>query len=151
SAPCISTADCNQFKDTPSVPTNDTGLKALVVDFQNAAVQETRELPPMIPIGVVVDNRGGGSTNNKQEWIAQPADMPTIVEQNRDLDSLNELARTVVSPQGIDGQPSKTFTLPTRQQLTNLLAIDPLASGNRGFPTDRSTTVNRWLSTLDTS
>jgi uncharacterized protein YjbI with pentapeptide repeats len=151
SVPCAGPTDCAKFAGAPGVPTDDGDLKRGVVDYHNAAVDEARMLPPMIPVGSVVDNRGGGSTNGKQEWIVQNEAAPTFVEQSGDLGVLNQIVTTAVDPQDIDGQPTGGYALPSKQQLADFVTIDPTAGGNRGFPNNGTVTVNQWLSSLDTS
>jgi uncharacterized protein YjbI with pentapeptide repeats len=153
SIPCADAADCAAL-DGSGAPGlgNYTSLNTVLIDYQNASAMEARLLPPMIPVGVVVDNVGGGSTNRKQEWSPQPGGIRSIVPRNDSVSSLNEIIERSINPLGSDRQPVARFALPTKQQLTNLLTVSTTTSSkNPGFTPNTSQTVNAWLSTLDSS
>jgi uncharacterized protein YjbI with pentapeptide repeats len=146
--PCANAADCATLAGTPA-PSSDTALKNLIVDYRNAAVDEARQLPPMIAKGVVIDNVGGGSTDNKQEWAPQPAALGGIIETYNDLAALQNIVQTSIDPVGIDGQPVVTYALPTKDQFTALMKVDTTTAGtNKGFVENQPQTVGAWLSTL---
>jgi uncharacterized protein YjbI with pentapeptide repeats len=153
SIPCADAADCEALKGSGAPGfDNYTALNSVLIDYQNASVMEARQLPPMIPVGVIVDNVGGGGTNRKQEWVPQPGGIPSIVPKNDSTAYLNEIIARSVDPLGSDRRPVTEYALPTKQQLTDLLAVSTTTSAvNRGFTPNTSQTLNAWLSTLDSS